>query len=103
MSRNGRYLFTSESVTEGHPDKIADQISDSVLDTILAQDPMAWVACETPDDRSRDHRGETHQLHLDFQKVVRDTISDVGYTKSGMARRRYVRRAVLDPRQSPTS
>ena len=66
MSRNGRYLFTSESVTEGHPDKIADQISDSVLDTILAQDPTARVACETlvttgPGDyRRRDH----HQLHV---------------------------------------
>ena len=47
MSRNGRYLFTSESVTEGHPDKIADQISDSILDAILAQDPVGRVACET--------------------------------------------------------
>ena len=47
MSRKGRYLFTSESVTEGHPDKIADQISDSILDAILAQDPVARVACET--------------------------------------------------------
>ena len=47
MSRNGRHLFTSESVTEGHPDKIADQISDSILDAILAQDPMSRVACET--------------------------------------------------------
>ena len=47
MSRKGRYLFTSESVTEGHPDKIADQISDSILDAILAQDPTARVACET--------------------------------------------------------
>ena len=47
MSRNGRHLFTSESVTEGHPDKIADQISDAILDAILAQDPMSRVACET--------------------------------------------------------
>ena len=47
MSRNGRYLFTSESVTEGHPDKIADQISDSILDAILSQDPVGRVACET--------------------------------------------------------
>src|SRR5260370_1145765 len=45
MSRNGRHLFTSESVTEGHPDKIADQISDSILDAILAQDPVGRVAC----------------------------------------------------------
>ena len=47
MSGKGRYLFTSESVTEGHPDKIADQISDSILDAILAQDPVGRVACET--------------------------------------------------------
>ena len=47
MSRKGRHLFTSESVTEGHPDKIADQISDSILDAILAKDPMSRVACET--------------------------------------------------------
>ena len=61
MSRKGRHLFTSESVTEGHPDKIADQISDSILDAILAQDPMGRVACETlvttglAIDRGRDH------------------------------------------------
>jgi hypothetical protein len=47
MSRDGRHLFTSESVTEGHPDKIADQISDSILDAILAQDATSRVACET--------------------------------------------------------
>src|SRR2546430_9846225 len=47
MSRNGRHLFTSESVTEGHPDKIADQISDAILDAIIAQDPVSRVACET--------------------------------------------------------
>ena len=47
MRRTGRYLFTSESVTEGHPDKIADQVSDAVLDAILEQDPMGRVACET--------------------------------------------------------
>ena len=47
MRRTGRYLFTSESVTEGHPDKIADQVSDAVLDAVLAQDPMGRVACES--------------------------------------------------------
>jgi S-adenosylmethionine synthetase len=47
MTKNGRYLFTSESVAEGHPDKVADQISDSVLDTILREDPKARVDCET--------------------------------------------------------
>jgi S-adenosylmethionine synthetase len=84
MSRNGRYLFTSESVTEGHPDKIADQISDSVLDTILAQDPTARVACETLVTTGLAIiAGEiTTHCTFDFQKVVRDTITDVGYTKS---------------------
>jgi S-adenosylmethionine synthetase len=84
MSRNGRYLFTSESVTEGHPDKIADQISDSVLDTILAQDPTARVACETLVTTGLAIiAGEiTTHCTFDFQKVVRDTIADVGYTKS---------------------
>ena len=84
MSRNGRYLFTSESVTEGHPDKIADQISDSVLDAILAQDPMARVACETLVTTGLAIiAGEiTTNCTFDFQKVVRDTIKDVGYTQS---------------------
>ncbi len=84
MSRNGRYLFTSESVTEGHPDKIADQISDSVLDAILAQDPMARVACETLVTTGLAIiAGEiTTHCTFDFQKVVRDTIKDVGYTQS---------------------
>ena len=83
MSRNGRYLFTSESVTEGHPDKIADQISDSVLDAILTQDPAARVACETLVTTGLAIiAGEiTTNCHFDFQKIVRDTISDVGYTR----------------------
>jgi S-adenosylmethionine synthetase len=83
MSRKGRYLFTSESVTEGHPDKIADQISDSVLDAILAQDPTARVACETLVTTGLAViAGEiTTKCTFDFQKVVRDTITDVGYTR----------------------
>ena len=83
MSRKGRYLFTSESVTEGHPDKIADQISDSVLDAILAQDPMARVACETLVTTGLAViAGEiTTKCTFDFQKVVRDTITEVGYTR----------------------
>ena len=83
MSRNGRYLFTSESVTEGHPDKIADQISDSVLDAILAQDPKARVACETLVTTGLAViAGEiTTNCTFDFQKVVRDTIKEVGYTR----------------------
>ena len=83
MSRNGKYLFTSESVTEGHPDKIADQISDSVLDAILAQDPKARVACETLVTTGLAViAGEiTTNCTFDFQKVVRDTIKEVGYTR----------------------
>jgi len=83
MSRKGRYLFTSESVTEGHPDKIADQISDSVLDAILTQDPVARVACETLVTTGLAViAGEiTTKCTFDFQKVVRDTIADVGYTR----------------------
>jgi S-adenosylmethionine synthetase len=84
MSRKGRYLFTSESVTEGHPDKIADQISDSVLDAILAQDPVGRVACETLVTTGIAMiAGEiTTTATVDYQKVVRDAIKDVGYTRA---------------------
>jgi S-adenosylmethionine synthetase len=84
MSRKGRYLFTSESVTEGHPDKIADQISDSILDAILAQDPTGRVACETLVTTGLAVvAGEiTTTSYVDFQTVVRQTIKDVGYTHS---------------------
>ena len=84
MSRKGRYLFTSESVTEGHPDKIADQISDSVLDAILAQDPTGRVACETLVTTGiAMSAGEiTTTATVDYQKVVRDAIKDVGYTRA---------------------
>jgi len=84
MSRNGRYLFTSESVTEGHPDKIADQISDSILDAILAQDPVGRVACETLVTTGLAIiAGEiTTNCYIDFQKIVRDTIKDVGYIRA---------------------
>jgi S-adenosylmethionine synthetase len=80
----GRHLFTSESVTEGHPDKIADQISDGVLDAILAQDPVARVACETLVTTGLAIiAGEiTTNCYVDFQKVVRDVIKDVGYTRA---------------------
>ena len=83
MSRNGRHLFTSESVTEGHPDKIADQISDSILDALIAQDPMSRVACETLVTTGIAFvAGEiTTKAIIDYQKVVRDTIADVGYTR----------------------
>jgi S-adenosylmethionine synthetase len=84
MSRNGRYLFTSESVTEGHPDKIADQISDSILDAILAQDPVGRVACETLVTTGMAMiAGEiTTSCYVDFPKIVRDTIKGVGYTRA---------------------
>jgi S-adenosylmethionine synthetase len=84
MSRKGRYLFTSESVTEGHPDKIADQISDSILDAILAQDPTSRVACETLITTGLCLvAGEiTTNAYVDVQKLVRDTIKEVGYTHS---------------------
>ena len=84
MSRNGRYLFTSESVTEGHPDKIADQISDSILDAILAQDPVGRVACETLVTTGLAIiAGEiTTSCYDDFPKIVRDTIKEVGYTRA---------------------
>jgi S-adenosylmethionine synthetase len=83
MSRNGRHLFTSESVTEGHPDKIADQISDSILDAILAQDPQSRVACETLVTTGIAFiAGEiTTRAIIDYQETVRKTITDVGYTR----------------------
>ena len=83
MSRSGRHLFTSESVTEGHPDKIADQISDSILDAILAQDKMSRVACETLVTTGIAFiAGEiTTNARIDYQDVVRSTITDVGYTR----------------------
>jgi S-adenosylmethionine synthetase len=83
MSRKGRHLFTAESVTEGHPDKIADQISDSILDAILAQDPVGRVACETLVTTGLAMiAGEiTTNCYVDFPSIVRETIKDVGYTR----------------------
>lgn len=77
-------LFTSESVTEGHPDKIADQISDAVLDAIIEQDPMARVACETAVTTGLVLvMGEiTTQCYVDIPKVVRETIRGIGYTRA---------------------
>src|SRR5919106_1647130 len=84
MSGKGRYLFTSESVTEGHPDKIADQISDSILDAILAQDPVGRVACETLVTTGLAMiAGEiTTSCYVDFPSIVRETIKEVGYTRA---------------------
>lgn len=79
-----RKLFTSESVTEGHPDKIADQISDGVLDAIISQDPMARVACETSVTTGLVLvAGEiTTNCYVDIPKVVRETIKGIGYTRA---------------------
>ncbi len=79
-----KYLFTSESVTEGHPDKICDQISDAVLDALLEQDPMSRVACETAITTGLVLvMGEvTTQGYVDIQKIVRDTIREIGYDHS---------------------
>jgi len=81
-----RYLFTSESVSEGHPDKIADQISDAVLDAILAQDPHARVACETLVKTGMALiAGEiTTEAWVDIEQLSRDTIRDIGYDSSEM-------------------
>jgi len=84
MSISGRHLFTSESVTEGHPDKIADQISDAVLDAILAQDSKARVACETMVTTGLAFvAGEiTTNAYADIPLIVRSTIKEVGYTRA---------------------
>ena len=84
MRRTGQYLFTSESVTEGHPDKIADQVSDGIVDAVLAQDPTGRVACETMLTTGLVMiAGEiTCAGTTDFTDVVRDAIRDVGYTRA---------------------
>lgn len=79
------YLFTSESVSEGHPDKVADQISDAILDDFLRQDPSSRVACETFVSTGLTVVGgevTSHHAYVDIQTVVRDTIRKIGYTKS---------------------
>ena len=83
---NERYLFTSESVTEGHPDKVADAISDSILDSIMAQDKKCRVACETMVTTGLAFiAGEiTTQCYVDMPQIVRDTIRDIGYSSSQM-------------------
>ena len=78
------YLFTSESVTEGHPDKICDQISDAVLDAILAKDPNGRVACETTASTGLVHiMGEiTTSCYVDIPKIAREVIRDIGYDRA---------------------
>ncbi len=77
-------LFTSESVTEGHPDKICDQISDAILDALLAADPNSRVACETTASTGLIHlMGEiSTTCYVDFQKIVRDVVTDIGYVRA---------------------
>jgi S-adenosylmethionine synthetase len=79
-----RMLFTSESVTEGHPDKLADQISDAILDAILAEDPQGRVACETLVTTGQVHVvGEiSTNCYVDIPKIIRQTIREIGYTRS---------------------
>lgn len=79
-----KLLFTSESVTEGHPDKMCDAISDAVLDALMEQDPMSRVACETCTTTGLVMvMGEiTTKAYVDIQKIVRDTVREIGYTKS---------------------
>ena len=84
MAPNGRHVFTSESVTEGHPDKIADQISDAVLDAVLAEDTNGRVACETLVTTGLAFiAGEiTTKTYVDFPAIVRETIREIGYTRA---------------------
>ena len=84
MKHHGRFLFTSESVTEGHPDKMCDQISDAILDEVLRQDPMGRVACETMTMTGMIIIGgeiSTNAL-VNYSKVARDTVKDIGYTRA---------------------
>jgi S-adenosylmethionine synthetase len=84
MAPNGRHVFTSESVTEGHPDKIADQISDAILDAVINDDPQGRVACETLVTTGLAFiAGEISTVtYVDFPKLVRDTIKEIGYTRA---------------------
>src|SRR3954451_5804863 len=79
-----QYLFTSESVTEGHPDKMCDQISDAILDAIIREDPDARVACEAATTTGLVMvLGEiSTSTYVDFQAVVRDTVREIGYTRA---------------------
>ena len=79
-----RKLFTSESVTEGHPDKICDQIADNILDALLKEDPESRVACEVTATTGLIHiMGEiTTKAFVDYEKIARNTLRNIGYTSS---------------------
>ncbi len=103
-----RYRFTSESVTEGHPDKICDQVSDAILDAILTQDRRARVACESLAKTGMVVvAGEiTTSARLDFPQIVRETVADIGYDDSAKGfDARHVRGArgdrAAEPRHRP--
>lgn len=84
MKQHGRFLFTSESVTEGHPDKICDQISDAILDEVLRQDPRGRVACETMIMTGLIMVGGeiTTTAFVDYSRVARETVREIGYTRA---------------------
>ncbi|MFN7622268.1 MAG: S-adenosylmethionine synthetase N-terminal domain-containing protein, partial [Acidobacteriota bacterium] len=81
MRQTGKFLFTSESVTEGHPDKICDNISDAILDEVLRQDPTGRVACETMIMTGLIIVGGeiTTTAQVDYARVARDTVKEIGY------------------------
>jgi S-adenosylmethionine synthetase len=88
MRQNGRYLFTSESVSEGHPDKVCDRISDTIVDRYLAEDPAAKVACETLATTNRvvlagEVRGRVSLKDGEIESLVREAIRDIGYEQDG--------------------
>jgi S-adenosylmethionine synthetase len=84
VKQHGKFLFTSESVTEGHPDKICDQVSDAILDEVLGQDPMGRVACETMVMTGLVIVGGeiTTKAQVDYSKVARETVREIGYTRA---------------------
>ena len=104
MSERDIHLFTSESVTEGHPDKVADQISDAILDEVLRQDPTGRVACETLVTTGMVLlAGEiTTNAYVDFAGVARRVVQEIGYTEADVRLRQPdLRRALGDRPQSP--
>jgi S-adenosylmethionine synthetase len=86
ISNGVRKFITSESVTEGHPDKVADQISDGILDAILEKDPLARVACETflPNGMIIVGGEITTDCYVDIKQVIRNVIKEIGYDKPGL-------------------